>query len=302
MWGLLAGLLLLASEIILWTHPTGRTALDWLALLVGYLALASLVLSMARQYRVRTLFGLLALAGLAGLLNSLLLNPQTALAGVPRTWATRALGAYTLVNLGVLVLALALLARRWRWVWLAAGLVGLLWGIWVRWLAAFTDIVPAAVPLATLLMAGGGALLLCLLLWWQGGWLDRLWRWRWPLIVVGLGLNLIRNLAHIDLISLLVLVSLAIYCWLLLWFQQTPASASSFPLNAPPLSPLPVLLACGLFVGAGAVGYLLPFTENSSPMALLVGLFAAFGLVWLPTVSLVLGIRSFRRLGRQRRL
>ncbi len=130
--GLLAALLLFASEVVLWTNPTGRAPLEWLLLAVGYLALAVLLLDLAARYRIRDLFGLLALAGIYGLISSLALNSQTALAEVPRTWATRVMGAHTLAGLGALLLFLTFTSARSRGLLLAAVVSGLLWGVWVR--------------------------------------------------------------------------------------------------------------------------------------------------------------------------
>jgi hypothetical protein len=308
--GLLAGLLLFVSEIVLWTDPAGRAPVEWPLLAVGYLALAALLLDFAARYRLRDVFSLLALAGIYGLLNSLALNPQTALADVPRTWATRVLGAHTLVGFGALLLFLLLTSARINRLWLAAPLAGVLWGIWVRGLPAFTDIAAEPATLPVLLIAGGLVLVVVILL-------NRLAVGRvqrlpdltlrpveWLPVSVLLGVLILLNGAHIGMASLLVLLVLAGYCWLLLWFQQRTEGATLLDASMPPKAPSTFALAAlaGLYLGAAAIAHSLPFAGDPGPFSLLIGLFAAFGLVWLPTVSLVLGVRSYRRLSRQRRL
>ncbi len=137
--GFVAALFLLVSEIVLWNRPGDRSPLEWLLLVLAYLALAALIVDLALRYRVHDLFSLLALAGVYSLTNSLLVNPQTALVDVPRTWVTRVLGAHSLLGLGVLLL----LIRPQRLL-PVAGLVGLLWGLWLRWLPSVSNIVTRA--------------------------------------------------------------------------------------------------------------------------------------------------------------
>ncbi|MBZ0287452.1 MAG: hypothetical protein K8I30_07545, partial [Anaerolineae bacterium] len=142
----LAAALLFGSEILLWNDPPLRSALDWLVLAVGYLAISAALLDLGVRCRVRELFGLIVLAGIYALLNGLLLNPQTALFDVPRTLITRVLGAHTLVGLLMLLLSLSRFTRRYA---LAAAVVGLAWGVWVRWLPLLADMVATAAPLST---------------------------------------------------------------------------------------------------------------------------------------------------------
>jgi hypothetical protein len=305
--GLLAGLVLFASEILLWTNPPGRTPTDWLVLAVAYLALASLLLDFAARYRIRDVYGLLALAGFYGLLNGLLLNPQTALADVPLTWATRVMGAHTLVGFGMLVLLLSLNTKHRIRLWIAAAIVGLLWGIWVRWLPTFTDIAAEIVPLSTFLIIGAIALAPVIVLAWlaAGRAVDnlKLHFIEWPLVLaVLIGLYILR-VPEIDELSRVVLGILAGFCWLLLWFQKRDTGAtlldSLLPLQ--PTAPIILLIGGVITFAAGALGYHLVFAENG-PLDAMISLFAAFGLVWLPTVSLVLGVRSYRKMGRTQKL
>lgn len=297
--GLVAALFLLVSEILLWNRPAERDLLEWLLLAAAYLALAALILDLALRYRVHDLFSLLALAGIYSLLNGLLINPQTALADVPRTWVTRLLGAHTLLGLGVLLLLI-----RPRWLLAVAAGVGLLWGIWLRWLPSLSTIVTEPVPLPIMLLTA--ALLLAIVL--------TLWRLaaretsvlaeaqlrpaEWGLLLIVLLILVMLHMQHIDTVSLLVLPVLIGYCLLLLWFQRRETGATLF--DQPFRFEVQSLPAAALLLIAGALGYNLALGEAISPV--LAGVFGAFGLVWLPTASLVLGVRAYRKMGRQRRL
>ena len=306
---LLAGLLLFASEILLWTNPPGRTPQDWALLIPGYLALAALLLDFAARYRIRDVYGLLALAGVYGLLNGLLLNPQTALADVPLTWATRVMGAHTLVGFGMLALMISLNTKHRLRIWIATALVGLLWGVWVRWLPTFTDITAEIVPLSDFLITAVIALLPVIALAWLArrravestNLKLRLIEWVIVLAVL-IGLYILRQ-PEIDQLSRIVLGVLAGFCWLLLWFQKRESGAmlldSALPLQSS--APITLLIAGMIALAAGALGYYLEFAETG-PLDAMISLFAAFGLVWLPTVSLVLGVRSYRKMGRTQKL
>jgi hypothetical protein len=109
---------------------------------------------------------------------------------------------------------------------------------------------------------------------------------------------LLVNFQHIDPVSLLVLPTLLGFCLLLLWFQRREEGRTL--LDTPFRFEAAALPAAGVFLAAGGIGYSLDFLAAFSP--LLAGGFAAFGLVWLPTVSLVLGVRSYRRMGRRKGL
>jgi hypothetical protein len=308
--GLLAAVLLFFSDFVFWTDPIGRAPLEWALRAGGYGLLAALLLDLAARYRVRDVFGLLALAGIGGLLISLLISAETALADVPRTWATRVLGAHTLAVFVSLALVLALTAGRVRGLWLWAGGVGLVWGLWARWLPDLTGAAAQSVSLPVFLLIGlSGLLILALLTRWTAGRPANLTALRLsPLTWVGLlfagGALLLYRRDHIDSISLIVLPALTAYCWLVLWFQQRDQGSTLLDASLPPQPAAwgPLLVWGGLFLAGSAVGFSLPLTAALDPLAPLVALLAAFGLVWLPTISLVLGVRAYRNLGRQKRL
>lgn len=312
---LLASLLSFCSEIVLWTNPPSRGILDWLLLALGYLALSTLLLEIAHRYRIRDAFGLLLLAGIYGMLNGLILNPQSALIDTPRTLITRAMGAHALAGLLALALFFALSnglrARRAHLFALVITLiVGIGWGTWARWSPPVFDSLPESAPETLLLYAGAGIALGALALFAvrrsapaanarlnPRGWAFTL------LVLVGLTvLHLLRG--EIDGLSLSVIVTLSAFSIMILWFHKRKKGSTLLDglVNNVFNWTAFVLLVIGFAVG-GIAGYGLPRGEgNNDPIALLGALFTAYGLIWLPAVSLVLGARAFSRQARGMKL
>lgn len=302
---LLALALLFGVEILFWNDPAARPLLDWPLQLTGYIALSAMLLDLWARWRVREIFGLLALAGLFSLLMSAALNPAAAFVDLPRTLVTRMMGIYTAAGLLALLLFAALLAGRVRPPLLIAPLAGVLWGIWGRWLPVITG--AAAAPDLPLLLTAG-ALVLALIV------LAALLAQRapaeadslllppllWALAMLVLALLALRT--PLDPLPLVIALVLAAYNALILWFQAPARGGSLLTLPPTHLSLLPILGAAALFLIGGAAGYNLHISANSPLFDLPLGVFGAFGLVWLPAVSVVLGVRGYRRQTRQRRL
>ncbi len=311
----LAALLAFASEVLVWTNPQSRSLLDWALLVPGYLALSALLLEIAARYRLRDVFGLLALAGLYGMINGLILNPHSALIDVPRTLISRAIGAQGCAGLVALALFFALAGGglRPRRTLLAAimiaGIVGLGWGTWARWSPAVFAELPASAPETLLLYGGFGVGLVALA-----------WRWQrqspasnlrldargWAFTIAALGLLLLIHLlrGEIDGLSLTVIVTLSAFSVMIIWFQMRKKGAALLDsLHGAPLSWSAFVLLAAAFALGGAVGYALPRgAAADDPLALLGALFTAYGLIWLPAVTIVLGARAFTRQARAMRL
>jgi hypothetical protein len=312
---LLASLLLFGSEILLWLDPPSRAPLDWALLIAGGVALSALLLDLLARFHVRDVFGLLTLAGIYGLLNGLLLNPQTALADVPRTILSRALGAHVFAGLLMLTLFIALIfqpwtRRRWPGALLIAALVGVGWGIWGRGSPVLFGTAVAETPLEVLLLTaavGAGLILLLTLLAWGAlrraaiGTIDfRLSPIGWTGTLAALLTLLVVHLLEgaIDSLSLVVIAVLALFCLMILWFARRKKAASL--LDAPPtpaLLPLFALTAVLLLAAVPAYAQ-----GAGDPAALIGAAFTAFGLVWLPALSLALGGRAFMRQAKALRL
>lgn len=312
---LLALALAYGGEVLLWTNPPGRTLPDIGLLAVGYLAIATLLLDIFARYRVRDFWGVMLLAGLYGLLNGLLLNPQTALYDVPRTLITRTMGAHTLLGLEMLVLFITLLdgrTTRRRWILLVGSLaVGLAWGVWVGLSPLQTDVNYGIVPLETMLIVGiGGIILLC------GLYLLTVYRIRGATFtpdafVLPLGglLGLLLILAVLFFIRVLqnqlvgvsvVMVAIVLgLTFAILWNRKNTKLPTYSENLSPiaPLSPLWLILSALFVLATGIFAYNLPIigTTDLNQLSVVVFGFTLYGLSWLPFVSLVLGVRAYIR-------
>jgi len=314
---LLAALLFFASEILLWTNPPSRTLLDWLLLIVGYIAMSALLLEIAARYRLRDAYGLIALAGIYGMANGLILNPHSALIDVPRTLITRAMGAHAFAGLIGLALFLALAggslySRRTLIAALVLALIiGVGWGTWAHWspvefgslgetapgiLALYTGISFALIVLPLLIVRRYRAESTDLSLDRRG------WGFTLIVLIASLVIHLLQG--QVDLLSLVIIITLSVFSIMIIWFQKRKKGATLLDLlgsRSPAWGSL-ALLIIG-FVLAGAVGYGLPRGNvTNDPLSLISALFTAYGLIWLPAVSIVLGARAFSRQARAMRL
>lgn len=299
----LAGLFFFGSEIILWTN-TQREWVEWLLIAGGYLALAALTLEAAAFFRARSVFEALALAGMVGLANGLLLNPTTALIDLPRTLVTRAMGGHALMALAMIGVFTLITGARRTLAGLSIGAVGLglFWGLWARWSPTELAGQPET-PLAVML--GAGALTLFILTAMARllptASIPRLNRLDWTLCLgVLLALLIIRLLNdQLDSFALTAVPLLIVYCLAVLYFRQRKKAGSFMDTgsNAPAWAGFGI--ACAIFLGAGVIGYHLPrLVEGSDLLALLAVVFTAYGLIWLPCMSLVLGAQAFSRQAR----
>lgn len=299
---------------MLWTNPPARSAFDWLLLALGYGALAGLLLELAERFRARDAFGVLLLAGIYGMLNGLLLNPHSVLIDTPRTLITRAMGAHGLAGLFALALFFGLFGtlrgRRGLLLAIVALLIGVGWGVWARWSPFVFEAQAQTAPETLLLyITAGTALVLLALLAVRRQPPPASYRlsprgWAFTLLVL-IGLALVHGLrGEIDSFSLVALVTLSAFSVIILWFHQRKKGGTlldALAAGKPGFAAL--LLVLVAFAAGGALGYSLPRgTGNDDPIALIVALFTAYGLIWLPAVSLVLGSRAFSRLSRGMKL
>ncbi|NPV67805.1 MAG: hypothetical protein HPY64_11715 [Anaerolineae bacterium] len=314
-WGmrLLAGLTLLVfSELVWLSHDLlAVEAGTWATLAALYLLLGALVVDLLARFRVGELFGWLAVAGLYGLLQGALVT-ATAFQSLPFSLVTRPLGLHTLGS-GMLGLAFVYWQLRGGWtarraVLLAAG--GLAWGVWVRWsplLPAGSFPVPAF-PLAAAVAGGGLAVL---------GGLARLVRrldvqpadyclhpWEWLLVAAGLLAAFWRaaGLAEIGIAEAAILGGLAGYLLVLLFLLRGEARVPFLERALPKQGGggQVLVLAVVIWLAAGWLGYALPGAgPDGLPLRALTTGLTLFGILWLPALSVALGLRIFTRLFRE---
>jgi hypothetical protein len=313
---LFAVMLLFGSEMLLWLNPLGRALGDWLPLLVGYLALSALILDLAARYRIRDVYDAMTLLAIYGLLNGLLLNPDTSLVLIPDTLVNRVLGGHSLLGLEMFGLLLVLTGghlRRYRRLLLMGCLwLGFYWGVWVRWSPGFTDISDIEVPLTTLLAIGSAFLLAIYLLFrvavlrthdltppdlhlsvveWGG------------VLVTLIGLFMLRVAqGYITSGALIVVTVLVIGGMTVLWFRRSARGKMLLDGHIPayPLHRRRILISGVIFLIMAALGFILPLVNlwGINQFFLMTLGFAGVGLGWLPFIAMVLGVRALDRQSR----
>jgi hypothetical protein len=295
---LLAALLWFASGVLLWTPIP--SALDALTV-IGCYALSAALLDLASRFRARDLYALLTLAGIYGLLAALLIHPATALIDMPRTLFTRALGGHTLM--GMIALAIFLTpCKPWRSS-IGALILGGAWGIWAKWTPVELWGAAAPTDLLTLTLSGstGAAVIAAVALIaarYERPRTFRLSPLGWLIVgMTGTGLLLFHAAqGRIDGVTAVIVLTLAGFGAAILWFQKRVKGTTL--LDAAPAIALRCWFPPVIAFAVGAViGWLLPRTDPGG-VEVLVGVFAAYGVIWLPAVSLVLGARAFSRQAR----
>jgi len=292
---LLAVLLGFASVILLWTPIP--TAADWLSL-IGCYAISALLLDLASRHRARDLYALMTLAGLYGLLAALFIHPATALIDMPRTLFTRAMGAHTLMGLIALAIFFGIgkspLAR------FGVILVGVAWAVWAKWspLELWGAAEPTSPILLILAFVIGVSVILLAAIPLQR--VERPTDFRlsplgWLIIGAVAAVLLLFQAAQgrIDGVTAVITLVLAGFGAAILWFQKR--AKGSTLLDSTPAPTLRGMVTTAILFAVGAViGYALPRTDPDG-VEILVSLFAAYGVIWLPAVSIVLGARAFVR-------
>ena len=303
---LLAALLAFSLEVVLWPQTPGRAAADLALAMVSYMALAAALADGMLRLRVRDVNGLLALAGLAAFASGLLIHPQVALDNAPYTILTRMLGAPTLACLLALVSWLALLRGRLTGgLLLAAALSGAVFGLYGRWFPSVVDASTGETPLDALLVVAGVALALIALAraamprsistadqlrLSRAGWI--------AVALVASGLLALR-LAQgvVDGLSLAIVAALFAFTALVSRLYGRKRDVTLLARALPVGRARPTLALAGVaFFALTLVTYALPRADSDAdPLGLLGSLLIAFGVAWLPALSLVIGARALSR-------
>lgn len=313
---LLAVCLFFSGEVLLWTDTT-RPLWGWPLVVIGYIAVAALLLDFIRRFKVYELFGLLVLAGVYAVLAGGLLNPATTLIDLPRTFVTRVMGAQFVAGaLGMGLFFWLMRPTRLHPLGLMLTAIGGgLWAVWVRGqnLLVYT---PPAADLSPLLAIGlaAGSLGFAVAL--------AAWIMRTPHDADALALKPVGAVATLgvlaaltafwmwrgalDGVGLAYLLTVGLFCVVMLWFQERRVPGhllSTRDVGAATVNGMIgylfvfVLVAGGVLVGVGWEGGIL--RQVFEAMALVI---SVMGLVWLPGVSLVLGVRAYRQQARTGKL
>lgn len=310
---LFAVLLFFGSEILLWTNPTGRDIFEWLLLIGGYLILSTLLLDIMRRFNLRDLVGLTILAGIYGLLNGLVINPESTLFELPRTLVTRVTGAHSLVGLEMIFLFLALTAGHIRYLrrlmFAGAVAIGLAWGTWIRWTPEFANVGYDSVSLEMMLtigIAGIGAILIITV------WVYRSVRSiypddmllsvrEWAVITPAFGILLFIRIVqqNVDATGLILITILLFLCMTILWFRRNTEHTIILAYHLPiiPRDALTIFLSIAILLWSGIFAYSLPLfgnTDLNQHVVVVIG-FNLYGIGWLPAVSLFIGARTYIR-------
>lgn len=306
---LLAVLLFFGCEVLFWTNLQAYLLGDWLVRMVGYGALAVMLLDVAARYRIRDIYDVMTLLAGFGLLVGVFIAPGATFQDFPVRIAARALGGYALLGIEMFGLWLVLTAGRrplfrFRLVAVAAW-IGFYWGVWMRWQPELRDFFPA-VPLPTMFAIAAGFALLGLLLY--GLFLHasreispdrfKLSMTGWLFLLLPLALLFLYHAVEdrYNLGALAFVAGILVVCWSILWFRREDTGETLLDEHLPPAR-LPLLwlaLAAAVFVAATIFAYSLPlvgFGEYNQLWLMEFGFFA-LGVLWLPLVAVVIATRE----------
>lgn len=306
-------LLLVFSEWVVWQKPTTYSALDWLALAAIYLALAAAALDLMSRLNIGDFPGLLLLAGLYGLVNGTLVSHIIA-RDLPSSLLVRPLAAQPLAFLGAFASFRILASGRATGPleFLIALVSGLVWGVWVRWFPTASQQALPQAEIETALSALAPLLLGCGVLrsvlppaaiYTNDDW--QLVRAEW--VVVGAALlaalgvggvqGTINDLALVLCLTLSSMIGMMLY---MIWTLRRGVSllAPLTPPRRPNIAAWMVLLPP--FLLAGWIGYRLGGGGGDSRLGdILFALLAVAGVIWPPTISVIIGMRAFISLARK---
>ncbi len=298
----------IGGEVLAWSFPPDRPLIDWALILAGYAALAYAMIDLAVRWRMRDLYGVAALGGLAALVYALFMNPQATLTEIPRTLVTRALGAHGLILMGMLLLWLILLdvLPLKRLILPIAVVMGLCWGTWVRYGPLLTALRAPVIDVNTFSVIGVAIAAAIGLIAYAGTRVETVEPERLMLdpyegaaVAAVLMALLYRqlDLAAVDMVARGLVVGLIGLCLAMMWFRKD--STRTF-FHAPVRLRPPWALIAGsflLFLIAGSVAFGAPVIggEEFSQIDAVVLLFGFFGLAWMPGVAVILGLRAVLR-------
>jgi hypothetical protein len=319
--GLLGMMWLLGGEILFWNDPQARPLWHWLLLGAGYTLVATLALDWMARYKVRDVWGVFVLVGIFGILNGVLLNPDSVLVNVPNRILSHALGGHWLIGLEMFG-AWAFLHRwrgeqawlRLRWWGVGSVLVGFFWGVWVRWSPVYNEDSFAPADVGTMFALAGMALMPIVIVWLllQITRNDeailhpddyRLSQRAYTMTWVGAGAVFLLHLLvgnYASLAGIAISVIILVIFWAVLWLRDNTRKPSLLSAVLPTqTTPIWALLLGAFLVGMMTqVGYtlaLVPLPFELHQYTLLTLVFGGIGTLWLPVTAGAIGIQTFER-------
>lgn len=311
----LGALLLVSGELIAWQNPLSYSPLDWVALFAIYIALAALLLDIMARWQTHDWQTIMLVAGFYGGLRTLTLD-------VLNITADNFTLQLILIPFGLQVLAFGVAFLAFRLfssgestgviAFVMALVAGFLWGTWVRWSPNLENF---HIPLADFDSSLSSTLLG---LFWAGlvpflirpvaEMVDHDWRLTpYEGLVAGgvifVTLVLRSSEGYIDTLGGGILGVLCAIILFILYFTRTLRRQNPFGKITPPQKPFVLgwLILGVAFIPAGWGGYYLADGASTTPAyanLILSGLFL-FAVLWLPLVSIWLGIQIFTRLTRE---
>lgn len=306
---LIALLLGFGSEGLMWAGAADRPIVDTLLVLAGLGAAGLVLLDVIVRWRVRDLYGLAAVGGLFALSYSALLNPISPERDIQLAILTDVMGGQALIAMGMLLLFFMLAGTAKRWAWLGiplGGLIGACWGIWLRWAAISGDWGARPITSESMLLLGTGFIVAIAIITWICVRIapipaDSLMMGAYEALFAG-GVVIVAlyrqfDERHIDVPVYLVLTGLAVICVAMLWYRKE----SHYPwINTPwQLQPAwgAFLATSVIFLAAAAYTFSLPRigNENLGLFEVIRLGFALFGLLWLPGLATLIGLKAILR-------
>ena len=319
LWGirlLLASLLLLGGEILLWNNPQTHDPLEWVLRGVGYIGSATLLLDLAVRYRIRNLYDVMTLCVVHVLLVALLIQPDVAFDAFPSKFIQRMIGGVGFVSIemfGVFLLMTRASIKRSRPLLIGYAIaVGFYWGIWSRWspLREVSAIESTAFNIMLALFCIVGLIVFLLFLRmsrrhsvWQATHLQLDQRELGVVLIVCVLLFLIRLIQGVvsfgGLAFFIVLMALVLG---VLYYRKPEKAQILMDKHFPP-QPLQwgwLILASVIVVGSAYIAYNLPLIKLDfvNQLWILEIAFLGIGGLWLPLIAVIFSTEAMDRQSR----
>lgn len=313
---LLASLLLLAGEILLWNNPQTHDGLDWILRIVGYVTSATLLLDLAVRYRIRNLYDVMTLVVVHVLIVSLVIQPDIAFDDFPSKLIQRMLGGVGFVSIEAigffLLITRASIKRGKLLAIFYAVAVGFYWGVWSQWapLRDVSGIQPTTFNLMVALFAIMGLIILLLFLRvsrhhsvWQAKHLQ-LNQQGLGMIIIVLALLFLAQLIQgqvtfggLAVISVLMVLAIGV-----LYYRKPEKAQMLLDKHFPPqpIQWIWLVIIAIIVIAFGFVGYTLPFIQLDfvNQLWILEIAFLGIGGLWLPLIAVVFSTEAIDRQSR----